>query len=245
MPEYPGIYASAGAGSAPQVHGLIDFGTNAGTKYYSIDHIALLDLPAGAWAIGFWFDVDDNAGSNFQYLISSGSFGATPSFNFYLNEASVATHAGKWQIRTRDDAGTDTGTSARSSSTDNGDGTERLLVIQSTGTTVEMWTCVGGAATKVMDEATDLGALTAPSAWNFGRRDDGDADRAYENQVGGLFWADVALDETTIESINTAGEPVSVLGANCLEYWPFASGAGATEVGAVAATVATRNGTWS
>lgn len=231
----PGIVASVGQGLP---YGLADFVNDNSTVYYSIPNNAALNLGSGAWAWFMFTRIGDNAGTQAQYLLS---FGTAPHFNLYISEASHATTSlrDKFGLSIIDDAAV--AAAGDSSTATGGDNLERLVVVQSTGTTVEMWLCrPGQTATRVVNLAINLGAITAGTSWSLGRRADGATDRYYEEELGGVGKANVALTQTQIETIAGGGNPITLLGANLAEYWRFKNGLAATETGAVAGIVATK-----
>lgn len=237
-----GIYETAApAGGGGAVSGLADF-TDA-TTYYTIPQNAALNHPAGAWAWGVWVQLSNNTGAFFQHLISTGVPPASPSFGLYCVELSNASETpNRWSLRVTDDAGANS-SNLDANVSNAGDGVKRLIVAQSTGATLEIWFCEeNGTATRVRNTAFNTGVLTAPTVWNFGRRSDGNADRWYDGLAGGLFKADVALTQANVEAIAAGSSPVTVLGAGCIEFWPFLNGNVATETGVVAGIVATRVG---
>jgi Right handed beta helix region len=227
------------------VSGLINFGAGNTTRYYSIPNTAALNLGAGAWAWGMWTRLPANAGTDYKYLLSCSTIGVTPQWNLAVAEASVAdgaAFANHWHFRIGDNAGVD-GALYTSSAAPGGDNIERLIVLQSTGTTLELRFCPINTLTAVLvvNEAVNVGALTAPNPWNFGRRTDGAAGNYYDGWAGGLFKANVALTGPQIEAIAGGSSPVTVLGANCVAFWPFGS-ADATVTDVVSGIVATRQG---
>jgi hypothetical protein len=227
------------------VFGLLDFKTGNTERYYSIPNHSVLNLGAGAWAWGVWTKVADITGAFFQYVISNGLPTAANGIAIYMSEASVSgglDNPGTWTLRMLDSAGV--GSAWPSTTATGADNILRLIVVQSTGSTIEIWHCTqGGTAVRRLNQATDLGTLNAAVAWNFGRRTDGNADRYYESQAGGFFKADVALSQADVTAIAAPASPATVLGANCIAYWPFVNGATATETDVVSGLVATRQGT--
>ena len=223
---YSGADLIADFSAGPFIPELIDFGDANSSRYYTLPHHPDLDLPDSDWCWGAVTRVEENSGTAFQYLLSTGNFEATPSFQLYLSEASEASNPNKWKAHTVDDDGTlASETSLTSSVATGADSVTRFVVIQRTGTNLEMWLCpLNGSATQVANlAASSYDAMTAPTDWNFGRRSDGNADRYYEEWAGTLFKGNVALSQANIEAIAGGVHPLTVLGAAARGYWAFSS----------------------
>lgn len=222
--------------------GLIDFVNNNSTMYYSIPHASTLDFPAGVGGWGFWTRVDENTGEGAQFVLSSGVPGTLSSLNVYLAEASnVGTTANAFGFTMTDSAGVGGSTLRPSSTITGADGIERLVIVQSTGSLVQMWLCPkNGTATKVYEASVALGALVPTTDWNLGRRADGDTARYWEEWLGGPFKFNTALSQAEIEEIATGVSPIDVIGSNCVAFWRFANGAVAIELDVVNGLAATK-----
>ena len=231
--------------SVPGLPGLIDFKAANTTRRYTIPASTILNMADDDWAWGVWTDINTNAGTQFQYILSSGMPETTPSFNWYFVEATNATETpNTCGINLVDNAGVATPGIQNSSVSNAGDGIQRMIILQSTGTTVEMWFCpINGTPVRVINLALNLSDITLPGLWSFGSRTDGNTARFMENWLGGLFRSSVALTSTQIQTLGTGVSPVTVLGASCTAFWPFSSGAGTTEIDVVGGIVATRQGT--
>lgn len=180
--------------------------------YYSIADDASLTLPNSDWCVGIWTRVDDNTGTLFQYLTSNNNFSAANSLNIYITEASNATNPGEWYITT-DLA------SINSTSTPNGDGKDRLIIAQRSGSSLELWFCEPGQS--ATSEAT--GSLTTAidgGVWNIGRRVDGNVDRYYGGIAGEFFKGDFALTSDEITALGS-GLTILDLGKTPDVYQPF------------------------
>jgi hypothetical protein len=181
--------------------------------YYSVSDAPELALADGDWCIGIWTYVDDNAGSNAQYLISINSLGANNSINLWLEETGSGSSPGEWSVYGKDGDGTNTGT-LRCGIT-GADSAWRLIIIQrkTADNEIQIWFCEkSGAASKVDSVAdTDFDAVDGGD-WNIGRRADGDADRFYGGAACELFKGDFALSQAQIEAL-AAGLPVKTLAA--------------------------------
>lgn len=186
-------------------------GFDEGDDYYSIADAAELTLQNGDWVVGVWTYVSDNAGSSYQYLVSSGNL-VNGSINIHLAEDSEAGgRAGEWTLYVVDDDGTIA--YIHSTSTPGGDSTWRLIVAQhcSADNEVQLWFCTaGGSAVKAASTAdTDFGQCNGGD-WNVGRRTDGDADRYYGSVACELFKGNFSLSQAQIEAL-ADGLPVKTL----------------------------------
>jgi hypothetical protein len=186
--------------------------------YYSIADAGELALQDGDWCIGIWSRVDDNSGSNAQYLLSNNNLGANDSINLWLEESGSGSSPNEWSLYGEDSDGTNTGT-LRCGAT-GADSTWRLIIIQrrTADNEIQIWFCEqNGAASKVDSVAdTNFDAVDGGD-WNIARRVDGNADRYYGGTCCELFKGDFSLTQVQIESL-AAGTTIDDL----------ASGAGLT-----------------
>ncbi len=67
----------------------------------------VLTFPDGDWTIGGFIKLDDNIGDMYQYILSWGAWEATPSFNWYISEATSPTNPDELVFKLVDDDGTD------------------------------------------------------------------------------------------------------------------------------------------
>lgn len=69
----------------------------------SDDCISLTDFDYAntkSFALSFWFNVSDNSGSSYQYLVSHGAWGTNHSLNTYFGEATLAIPADQNMLKT-------------------------------------------------------------------------------------------------------------------------------------------------
>lgn len=71
-------------------------GTNDSNNYYSVS-AAGLGFLAMDWTVGFWCQMNDNAGSSYQQAFGNNYDGAT-GFAFYLGEHSLASQPDEWRF---------------------------------------------------------------------------------------------------------------------------------------------------
>jgi hypothetical protein len=62
------------------------------------DDNAALTLPNSDWTVAGWVKITSNAGTSANYMLSWGNFGAAPSLNFLVYEASHATAANRLEL---------------------------------------------------------------------------------------------------------------------------------------------------
>lgn len=190
----------------------IDFGDNNSTKYITIGDTADLTLPDSDWAVGVWTRVDDNSGSAFQYLLSSGTIFAANSFHLYLHESGI--DAGRWQLAVNGDG------ARRSSSSPGGDGKDRLIVCQRSGGNIQIYFCEAGQTATQEYSDTFSGAMDG-NGFDFGRRKDGNTARYYEEHAGELFFLSAALSEDEITALG-AGMVITAIKQLDIGYYnPF------------------------
>ncbi len=197
----------------------VDLGLDQTTRYYEVTDAAALDFPNGPWCIGIWTRIDENAGADFNYLISNNTYNIADSFTLYLRQDAGSGNGGKWQLNSHDTAGN--AWSIDSSSTPGGDGKNRLIICQrAANSTGELHFCVAGAASTL--EGTDAsvhGAMVSTQNWDIGRRVDGHSTRYYEEHFGGYFRGNMTL---TPDEITAIGQGVMPWHFGALDwYLPF------------------------
>lgn len=183
--------------------------------YYSIADTADLTFPNGDWCVGFWARVDDNTGSTFQYALSTGAV-AGGNFNIFIGEAGSGGPAvDRWSIALG-------GTITNGTIVTSADGVNRLIVVQRSGTTVNLYSCTNGGSVQNHLSAS-LSAALDGGAWNIGRRGDADANRYYGSHMGELFLIhDSTLSQEQIKAM-ADGLPVWALGKTLKLYLPMTS----------------------
>ncbi len=183
----------------------VDLGLDQTTRYYEVIDAAGLDFPNGPWCIGIWTRIDENLGTNFNFLISNNNYQAADGFNLYLRQATGAGNPNKWQFSSNDTA--NNAWLIDSSSSPGADGKNRLIICQrEADSTGALYFCVAGAAATL--EGTDSsvhGAMVSAQNWDIGRRVDGNTSRYYEEYFGGYFRGQFTL---TLDQITAIGAGV-------------------------------------
>ena len=189
-------------------------GFDEATTYYTIPDAPDLTLQDGDWCVGIWTYVSDNAGENYQVLISNNDLNANDSLNIYLYEDDQGVNPGIWCVVAEDSDGTNTGY-VKSAGTPGGDSIWRLIVVQrdDSENEIQIWFCEpGAAATKEASAADTNFAAVDGGDWNVGRRVDGDPDRYYGSIAAEFFKGDFALTQAQIQAL-AAGLPILTLAA--------------------------------
>jgi hypothetical protein len=186
-------------------------------QYYIVADAAELTLPNGDWCLGIWTYVSDNTGVAWQYLVSTGGWGAVSTINLHLGEvtATASGQRNRWLMNCEDDDGTNPGDIIASTAT-GADSKWRLIIFQrnttaDAGHEFELWFCEPGASATKEADASDasFGAINGGD-WNIGRRADGDAARYYGSVTGEFFKGDFALTQAQVEALG-AGLPIKSL----------------------------------
>jgi len=142
--------------------------------YVTFGDAAALTLPDGDWTIAGWIKLDDNTGSNYQYFLSWGGFGASPSLNWYFHEASVADpNVLKFFI---EDASGDPGSTITSTGTPGTSTAWQHLAAVRSGNTVTQY--VNGVADGTFTNAA-FGGVNVAASMYLGMRSDNDPDRRF------------------------------------------------------------------
>ena len=181
--------------------------------YYTIPDAAGLTLPDGDWCIGIWTYVSDNAGTLYQYLISTNALNANSSFNLFFGEATCTSPVdrNKWAFNVEDDDGTNPG-SIWSTNAPGADSTWRLIVCQrntgaAAGQEFELWFCEPGQAATKEATASDANfAAIDGGIWYIGAPANLDANRFYGSIAAEIFKGNFALSQAQIEAL-AAGLP--------------------------------------
>ncbi len=184
---------------------------NTSRHYTIVDH-ADLDFPDGDWSFGIWTRVDDNTGSQHQYIASNNNYQVTNSFNLTLREASLSS-PNAWFLQVQDSNGSPNQHEFVGTSTPGADSVNRLVVVVRTGggsgaCTITLWIC------DEFGSASNEGSFTdntfndiAGGTFYIGQRADGDDDRSYEEHLGGVFKGNFALAQADIEAIAAGQMP--------------------------------------
>lgn len=201
----------------------VDFGEGNTTSYYTATDDAALTIPSGEFAICFWAHLDDNAGTAYQYLISTGGYGATPSLNIFWQEDDVGDAAdGTLNAFLVDDAAAGPGQMI-STTTDFVTGGELwFFVFQRTGSQYELWSCARGSGDATLEDTGTLGSPSTSNggAWNIGRRSDGESARYFEEHAGEIaFFSGTSFSEVQIEAMAEGEQTYTEIGHSPDAYW--------------------------
>ena len=182
--------------------------------YLLITDHADLTLPDGDWCVGIWTYVTDNAGTAWQYLISSNLVPNNNNFQLFLQETNAEGNGDDdhWCSYVRDGDGTLA--TLVSTLAPGADSTWRLIIIQrdTSVSEIQMWFCVKGAAPSKEDSVADAGfAAMNGGDWNIGRRSDGSASRFYGSIACEFFKGNFCLSQTEIEVLG-AGRHIREFG---------------------------------
>jgi hypothetical protein len=220
---------------------LIDGNTS---RYFSTPDHADWTFPTGSdWFFYIWTRVDDNTGTLFQYIFSTGSAFTANSTNLYLVEDSAAADPGAWVFIGASNADADVlNSNADGGTSPGGDGKDRLIGIQRVGGNIEMWFVEKGQT--AVKQATETEAQSRNGgAVNIGRRTDGNTARYYEEHLGDTVKGSTSLTEAQWTLLGQGISPVDVAGAGNVDIWiPFRETAATTE-DLISGKVVTRQGT--
>ncbi len=162
---------------------------------------AVLTLPNGDWTIGGWFRLTDNTGSNFQYILSWGTFGADPSFQWFLPEASTA-DANTLKIIVRD-AGGDEHNFFSSGTPGTSTAWQHFALVRS-GTTLTQY--IDGSADGSNTNANH-GSVDVAGNFYVGSRSDRQSARFFGGDVAELAKWDRALNASELTSLVAGTRP--------------------------------------
>lgn len=173
------------------------------TYYVTLTDNAALSLPDGDWTISGWIKLTDNTGTALQYFLSWGMYGATPSFNWYITEASYATSDQRNELTLAlFDVGGD-GPGAVYGTTQPGTATTwRHFLLERSGYTVTQY--INGIPDGTWTVATFDGVDVAGNLY-FGMRQDGDADRCFGGYLAEWAKWDRVLTQTEKEQVAGTG----------------------------------------
>lgn len=160
---------------------------------------AALTLPDADWTIGGWIKLDDNAGSAYQYFLSWGGFGANPSINWLVAEATEGAIPNKLRVLVEDSDGDAFGVAGTGVTSAGTPGTSTLwqhLAVVRSGTALTQY--VNGAADGTETDAT-VDAVDVADSLYLGMRSDNDGDRRFGGRMAEWAKWDRALstDELT------------------------------------------------
>lgn len=147
------------------------------------DHVLIpdapqLDMADASWSFWLWYYLDDNSGSDYQYVLSRGDLGDTPYFNVYMKEGT-----GEWEVGLKDDDGTTT--LLTSVSAPGGDAIWHLLGVQRDKAASEIQIWLDGVKDASQAD-TDLNGFNRSDGLYIGARADLNANRLFGGQIGSL-----------------------------------------------------------
>ncbi|MBN2138417.1 MAG: LamG domain-containing protein [Sedimentisphaerales bacterium] len=183
----------AGALWRPSKNGVV-LSFDEADDYLSVPDSPQIDLPDGDWSIWLRYCLADNSGSAYQYILSWGAFGATPSINLFIYEDGIA-DAGSWKIDSKDNDGT--AKSVVSASQWPADSKWHLLGVQRDASAGEIQLWMDGVKDNFESDA-GFNGINRSDALNIGRRVDGNADRYFGGLVSQALKYDRALSDYEI-----------------------------------------------
>jgi hypothetical protein len=177
--------------------------------FQSIADNAALTLPDGDWSIGCWLNLDSNAGTAYQYIMSWGGFDATNSFNLYVGEASLAdaTDRNEFQVKSKDSGGTSAGI-VRTNGNPGLDLTWQHVLVVRASNVMDIYINGSSQASLAM---VGYNVVNRTSAFELGRRTDGNSARYFGGDMAEVFKADFAVTADQIAALQVAS-PAVVLG---------------------------------
>lgn len=183
----------------------IDFGNDNSSRYYTISDATNLTIPDGDWTIGVRVRIQDNSGSKFQYILSTGDFGSAGAFQLFLHEDdnTGGDFASSWGFQIVDDSANEINVREENDPDALGeDDTERLIIAQRSGDTLYLKTCPnnGTVTTISTSDASGMGQSDGGDL-HYGNRADNDPDRFFEEHAGQFFFVKAALSDAQIEDL--------------------------------------------
>jgi len=182
----------------------------------TVTDASVLTLPNADWCIGGWFRAaNGNTGSVYKYMFSWSSFGANPSLQIFLDEASEATNgANKLSCLLN---GSDLGANTIvSTATPGADTNWHHAIVQRAGSTVTMY--VDGSSQA--DTLTSVAAgCNVAADFYIGGRSDANVDRFFGGHLAEWFKLDRSLSAREIASIARGVSPASLPGIYDATSW--------------------------
>lgn len=173
-----------------------------------------LTIPNADWTFGFQFWIDDNTGTQSQYMVSWGGYDANPSFNILLYEVSHA-NADRLEARIRWASGS---ALALSPGAGDGDfyqtGVWHRLLIRRSGTTLALFS----DGTSVASGTIGGGVNLAANLW-IGSRSDENVDRFFGGRMAEMFKIDRALSNAEIAGLSNGASPSRLSGIHDSTSW--------------------------
>lgn len=213
----------------------VDFGEGNVNKYYVVTADTSLDLPDGDWCVGWWYRIEDNAGSGFHFPFSWGGLDGNNSFNAYMAEDSQgdATRVRNFVLDILDvdyNRYEDQGNWLAGDANDINIGDNELVIFQRAGDTCYIYTApVGGPPT---EQGQDTNALFTTCALStdlyIGAYQGLTTAWFHDEHMGEVFLMHDSLSTEEIGAI-AAGVPVGQLNKD-LRLWLDFKNAAATVV---------------
>lgn len=212
------------------------------TRYFSTPDDADWTFPTGSdWFFYIQTRVDNNNGTLFQYLFSTGGAFTTDSTNLFLVEASNGTDPGAW-VFIGSSAGNVLNSQSLATNSPGADGKDRIIGIQRVSGVLEMWFIENGQTAVKLGQITESLSRNG-GAPNIGRRTDGNSVRYYETKYGDVVKGSTSLTTDQWTLLGQGVSPFDVAGAANVDIWfPFRE-VGTTVNDLVAGKVATKQGT--
>ena len=217
------------------------FGENA-SNYLQVTDSSVLTLPNSDWCIAMWLSSGPVPGSLYQYFYSTGSFLAANTVQLYFNESGLDADT-QLVASIANSSGTAIASGLAISGALTHDYTRWLVVVQRNGNNLEAKIASQYASSLLADTSTACSNWTAlnPPEAEIGRRADGNADRAYEGNVGHVFQGNFILSDAEVLAMASGKFPWE-LGYTPNFYLPLTSNV-ATQPDLIGGLTVTRNGT--
>jgi chitodextrinase len=198
-------------GTAPSAEAIRFDESASPSQYFTIADNTALTLPNGNWSVGFWAKVNSNQGSVTKYVLSTGAWGGTGSFNIMLGEPGNTSFSNKWVARMQ-------GVQLASSSAPGGDGIWRLVIVQRRGTLFELY-FAGIGGTPTLQASANVGTLGSLNGgnWIMGGRADFAADRFFSGDLAEMFMGNFSLTTNEITQL-ASGSTITGIGKSPVFY---------------------------
>jgi hypothetical protein len=159
--------------------------------------------------------LDDNAGTGFQYFLSLNQVGSTPSINWLFNEVDD-----RIQVNLEDDGATPV--AFATSETPGTSTVFQTLVAIRRGDTLEHWIDgVRSTLSSGSDDMTGFGAITSANQWEWGRRSDASATRAFGGTISHKAIYSLALVPSEIRMLARDPQAIARLKQRQVALSPF------------------------
>jgi hypothetical protein len=185
--------------SVPVSSGALDFGvgnTNT-TRWHTV---AIPNLPDSDWCFGFWTRFARTDGSQYQYVLSSGTLGATDSFHVFIGEDSTV-DARKVFLRSYGTTGSEfNGGISTAPGIDTT--SDRLIIVQRRGANAEIYNVLEDSTVTTPNMSlTWTTNGVAITSLRIGHRADAAANRGWRNPVSDVFMLSSSLTAAEIQQL--------------------------------------------